>query len=96
MAQLPKGLGLPQMQSTWSALLNPLLANLLMQGNKISNVSLVANTNLTINHLLGKTQTGWIITDQSAAANVSRSQPFNDLTLTLVASADCTISLWVY
>lgn len=96
MAQLPKGLGLPQMQSTWSALLNPLLANPLTQGGQISNIVLVANTNQVINHLLGKVQSGWIITDQTAAASVSRAAPFNDLTLTLVASADCTVSIWVY
>ena len=96
MAQLPKGLSLPDTQSKWAAALNPLLANVLVQGGQISNVALVANTPQSINHLLGKTQTGWILTDQNAAAEVYRTQPFNDLTLTLEASATCTISLWVY
>jgi hypothetical protein len=96
MAQLPKTVDLQQLISKWSSQLNPLLANPLLQGGQISNVVLVASTPQTINHLLGKMQTGWIITDQNAAAEVYRTQPFNDLTLTLEASANCTVSLWVY
>lgn len=96
MAQLSKSLTFPQMLSKWSGQLNPLLANLFVQGSQISGITLIASTPQAINHLLGKMQTGWVITDQDAAASIYRTEPFNMSILTLEASADCTISLWVY
>ena len=80
----------------WASKLNPILANLLVQGSQVLGIVLVANTPQTFNHFLGKNQTGFIVTDQSAAASVYRTQAFNDSTLTLEASANVTINLWVY
>ncbi len=80
----------------WASKLNPVLANLLIQGSQIAGIVLAANTPQSINHYLGKNQTGFFITDQNAAASIYRTQPFNDSTLTLEASANVTINLWVY
>ena len=69
------------MSSEWSRQLNPILANRLVQGLQLSNITLVASTPQVINTGLGKTQSGWIITDINASAAVWRTQPFNDKTL---------------
>lgn len=79
----------------WAATLNPVIANPLMQGKLLQNVSLI-NGNTTINHGLGRQMKGWIIADQTAAASIYRSQPLNSNTLTLNSSAACTVSLYVF
>lgn len=84
------------MQTKWASQLNPLLSNPLNQPGFIKNVTLIANTPLAINHLLGQVQQGWFITDIDSNATVWRTQPFNKLTLTLEASANTTINLTVY
>lgn len=96
MAKLSTSLPYSQMLPLWAAQLNPLLANLIMQGKALNDVVLVANTPKTLNHGLGKNQTGFFVTDIQSAAMVYRTQPFNAQTITLEASANCTINLWVY
>lgn len=93
-----KGLGqqFQLLQSQWAQALNPLLVNPLTLGLQLQPVSLAATTPLTINHLLGRVQQGYFITSQNASANIWQTQPFNNKTLTLEASAIVTISLWVY
>lgn len=95
MAQLPQKLPLDMMQSKWASQLNPLLANPIMSGLALSNISIVTGSNV-INHKLGQMQQGWFITDINASANIYRSASFNNLTLTLISDNPCTISLWVY
>ena len=92
---LPRGLSLPMMTSQWATALDPVIKNQLIQGNLISNISLI-NGVTTINHLLGRKQIGYIITDIDAAAIIFRSQPLNDKTLTLTSNAICTISVWCF
>lgn len=96
MAELSKHLPWTQANPLWAAQLNPLLANVLVQGSQLTDIVLTANTPLQLNHLLGKNQTGWIITDQNAFAEIKRTQPFNSSTLTIEANADCIVSIWVY
>jgi len=79
----------------WASQLNPLLANPLSSMSIIKNVSLVVGVN-TINHFLGQNQQGWILTDITGPATIYRSQPFNNKTLTLTASAACTVSIGVF
>jgi hypothetical protein len=55
---LPKQLPLDRMQSIWKAQLDPLLANPIMQGNQLKNISLI-NGVTVINHLLSRMQQGW-------------------------------------
>jgi hypothetical protein len=86
---------LQMLQSQWTGQLNPVLANPTTNLSLLQNVAIKTGVN-TINHLLGQTQQGWIVTDINAAVTLYRSQPFNDKTLTLVSSGPATISLAVY
>lgn len=83
------------LQTNWAALINPLLKNPLSKGIFLPSISLVTGNNV-INHLLGRKQQGWLISDQDAAASIYRSQPFNDITLTLNSSANCVVTLYVF
>ncbi len=83
------------MQTNWRATLNPIIALPILNGVALTNVALIDGATI-INTLLARMQQGWLITDINAAATVYRSAPFNNLTLTLTASAACTVSLWVY
>lgn len=82
-------------QTKWASELNPLLAKPLSKSLTLKDVKLINGVN-TINHLLGRTQQGWIIADVDAIASIFRSQPYNDLTLTLTTNADCIVTLMVY
>lgn len=93
--QLPKRLTLIQTQDQWASILNPLLGRPTNNGSLLTNIELKSGTNV-INHLLGQTQQGWIITDINAAVTVYRSAPFNDKTLTLTASGPATVSIEVF
>ncbi len=79
----------------WKSILDPVIATPIIQGNLISNVSLITGANV-INHKLGRNQVGWMVVDQQASASIYRSQPLNNLTLTLVASAPAVISVWCF
>lgn len=79
----------------WKSYLDPVLANLLVQGNLVTGQLMVTGSNI-INHGLGRQQLGWIITDSNASAAIYRSQPFNSKTLTLTSSAPTTISVWCF
>jgi len=94
---LPLGLPLPTMQTRWKAEIDPVLSNPANSINILKNVSLTTGSN-TINHLLGRVMQGWFIVDQQEAASIYRpsTAPFNDLTLTLVSSANVTVNLGVF
>lgn len=95
MAQLPKKLPIEMMQDRWAGVLNPVLANPLNDVSILKDVVLI-NGATVINHLLGKTQQGWFLTDVNGAATIYRSAPFNGSTLTLTSNAAVTVSLGVY
>lgn len=82
-------------QSSWSSQINPFLANPSNKCLLIKNISLISGTTI-INHLLGRQMQGWRIADINGVANIYRSQPFNNLTLTLVSSAAVTVNLEVF
>lgn len=96
MAQLSTNLTYEQMITRWASQLNPILANILIQGIPLLGITLIAATPRTLNHYLGRTQKGWVISDITTSATVFRSQPFNDKTITLTSSADTVIDLWIY
>lgn len=79
----------------WAASLNPLIANVLNAAQILTNISLVTGNN-TINHKLGRDMTGWFLTDIQGIATLYRSQPLNNLTLTLTSSANVTVSIGVF
>ena len=83
------------LQTQWGSQLNPLLAQPFSNGLILKTIQLTTGSNV-INHLLGRTQQGWMITDQDASASVYRSAPFNSLTLTLTSSANVTVNLFVF
>ncbi len=83
------------LQTKWRAELNPLLALPLISGLQLTAVLLSIGSTV-INHKLGRTLQGWILTDQNASAKIYRSRPLNDTTLTLTSDAAVTVSIWVY
>lgn len=95
MSQLPLRLAPEQQSQQWKSLLDPVLANPLNNILILPNIRLIAGTNV-INHLLQRNQQGWIITDIQGAAQIYRSEPFNNLTLTLVSDAPVTCNIGVY
>jgi len=93
--QLPLGFPLPQMQTLWKSLLDPVLDNPLNDISILKNVQL--NNGVTvINHRLGRNQQGWFLTDIQGAATVYRSAAFNSLTLTLTSNAAVTVNIGVF
>ena len=95
---LPQKLNLPQMQTTWASQLDPIIANPIVNGNMLKNISLVAGSN-TISHLLGRRLAGWIPTRVRAAATIYDTQDSNQtpqLTLTLISSAAVVVDLMVF
>ncbi len=96
MAQLSTKLPFSLLQTKWAAILNPILKLPILGGNQINGIVLTAATPLVINHLLSRIPQGWIVTDNIASAVVWRTAPANKSTITLEASADTTISIWIY
>lgn len=92
---LPLKLPWDTAQTRWKSQLDPVLASPLNQGVLLPNLVLVTGVNV-INHLLGKTPTGWYLTDIQGAVSVYRSAAFNPLTLTLTASGPVVVSLAVF
>lgn len=91
---LPLSLSLSATQTQWSALLNPILANPILSGRLLT-VPLILGVTV-VNHGLQRNLRGWFVVDQNAQANLYRSQPLNDLTLTLTSDAAVTVTLWVF
>lgn len=86
---------LSMLGTQWKAQIDPLLALPTSSPAILKNISLTTGENV-INHKLGRTPQGWIIVDTNAAVNAFRSQPFNNLTLTLNSSANATVTLMVF
>ena len=83
------------LQSGWAQVLDPVLTNPSLKNLILKDIVLTTGANI-INHRLGRTQQGWRIIDINGVATIYRSAAFNDLTLTLTASAGVTISLEVF
>lgn len=99
MSQLPlfksDDQSLSLLQTKWKSVLDPVLAIPILGGVQLKSISLKAGETV-INHLLGRMQQGWFLTDQNASASIYRSKPLNDKTLSLTSSAAVIVSLWVY
>jgi hypothetical protein len=63
-------------------------------GNLVTGISLTAGTPKKVNTGLTKTPTVWTLGDITAAATVYR-VAWDASSITLQASADCTIAIWV-
>lgn len=93
---LPQRLPYELLQTQWAEQLNPILANPIMQGLAITGIILNATTPKLINTGLGRIPQGWFLIDNMASCNVWRTEPFNSRNITLSASADTTISIWIF
>lgn len=83
------------MQTQWASQINPVLNLPLLQGIILPDVEL-SNGVTVINHLLQRKLQGWFVVDINGSAEIFRSQPKNDLTLTLTSNAAVTVSLFVF
>lgn len=95
---LPLHLTLPQTQTQWSAELNPVLSNPLINGQLLSAIKL-SNGQTTVNHKLGRKLQGWFIVGIDAPATIYDAQANNQtpqITLSLVSNAVTTVTLWVF
>jgi len=81
-------------QTKWKSILDPLLAQPITNNNIVT-ATIVSGDNV-INHKLGRKPQGWFITDINNDVSIYRSQPFNDLTITLHASSGAVINLLVF
>lgn len=90
--KLPWSLANPK----WAAEINPVLALPILAGNQINSIVLVANKPQAINHLLQRMPQGWFVVDQNANAVIWRSTTWTTTMITLEASANVTIDLYVY
>ncbi len=82
----------------WAATINPIIANPLVNGNLLKNISVQSGDNV-INHGLGAALQGYIVVKNSAAVTFYDKQDVNSmpqLTLILHASDVTTISLYVF
>lgn len=87
-----------QLQQNIKQAVDPVINNPLTQGQLLTSIALTSGTNV-INHGLGRKLQGWIVVGQGSAASFYDSQatnPSQNLTLILVASAGVTINLYVF
>ncbi len=85
---------LSQVQSNVAFVLDPLVRLPTLDGTLLTGVSL--STAVTqVNHLLGRQPLGWQLADINSNATVWRTG-WNNKTLSLQASADTTVNLWVF
>jgi len=55
----------------------------------------ITTASVSFDHKLGKTPTGWIVTDKDANADIWRVS-WDETTITLDASASANIKIWVF
>lgn len=93
--QLPINLTQDLQTTRWKAILDPVLENPLNNVSILKNVELTTGSN-SVNHLLGRVQQGWFLVDVNAPVTIYRSGDFNNKTLILTSSGDCTVSIGVF
>lgn len=68
----------------------------LLVGQVVEDIEITSGTPETVYHKLDRTPEGWIVVRQSASASVFESGTYDSTEITLDASANVTISVWVY
>lgn len=87
------------MQSRWASILNPVIANPLVNGFVLNDITLLSSGPNVINHKLGRKLQGWIIVGVNAQVFIYDAQATNQtpaLTLVLFTSSDCKVNLYVF
>lgn len=74
---------------------NTVLECPLLNGNLVKDVSITAGTPVDVNHGLGRMPQGWFVVGIGSASSVFATG-VNKSVLTLDASADTTVNLWVF
>lgn len=94
---LPQKLTLAALQTQWAQQLNPVISNVLINGQLLKSIPLVIGTNV-INHGLQRNLQGWFLVSPRGSAVVYQAaqQPNGTLSLTVVASAAITTDMWVF
>lgn len=86
------------LQTTWSALIDPILGRRQNQSNILDAVSLIAGSNV-VNHKLGRKLAGWKVVLQGAEASLYDLQATNttpELTLVLITDNPVIVSIEVF
>lgn len=83
-------------RTRWANEINAFLVKAILGGNQINSIALTALQPKAINHLLGQMPRGYMIVDNTANSVVWRSAPSTTTTITLEASQNTTISIYVY
>jgi len=96
-AKLPQKLPMDQMQTRWASQLNPVLTNLLVNGQLLTNIAL-SSGNTIIDHKLDRVPNGWfLVAPQGPAIVYQAAYQINPtLSLTLTSSAAILTDIWVF
>lgn len=89
---------LNQIQDNTAAVVNPIVANPILNGILITEVELTTGNNV-INHKLGRPLEGWILVRQRSQADIWDDQDDNatpQYTLDLVTDADTSVDLYIF
>jgi hypothetical protein len=90
---------LRQLQDATAVVFASLAGRSLIDGVLIKDLAFTASVEKTVNHFLGREIEGWLVVKKNATADIWDGQATNPTptrTLRLTASADVTISLWVF
>ena len=95
--KLPRKIPWDMAQTRWAADIDPVLNNLLVQGQLLTNIQLINGVNV-VNHKLGRQILGWFLVSPKSAAVVFEApeQPNPTLTLTLNSNASISTGIWVF
>ena len=88
-------MSLSMMQTRWASVLNQIIDNPANKSVLLTGIALKAGVNV-INHRLGRMMQGWVIADKDSGANIYRSAPMNELTLTLTTDIASNVILEVF
>lgn len=98
MAKLPQELPWHDADNKWAAILNPVVANPIVNSLILKDIVLASGDNV-INHRLGRKLQGYIIVGINAATTIYDKQATNQmpqLTLVLNSSASATAQILVF
>lgn len=85
------------LQDAVAQVLNQVIKKQIIDGAFITDISIVSGTPYSLSHGLGINPRGWIIVKKNAESDIWQTDSATPtLTMILNASADVTISLWVF
>lgn len=88
-----------QLQGAIDLVFQTLLPKEILDGNLLKDVDLVSGSVNMVQHKLARKSQGYLVIKKNANATIWDSEDINDFRdsfLQLRASADCTVSLWVF